>query len=156
MKRLAWIFVVLLGIYVVTTVGVIIKKPPLTNNGLTEYTIPGDELKYSLVIENHGIEQVTIKEVLINGELKPDRTAIGVGNRLVLGEVENSNTISLHSTKDFAILPMKEVTAKGNWVLLNYGVVIWNEEPVDSVDIHYTYFGIPYTLKIGPMKTRTS
>ena len=154
MKRFAWTIIVLLGFYVVITVGVILlKNPPLTSNGLTEFNIPGNELKYSIVIENHEIEQVTIKEVLINGEHIPDRTAIGVGSRLVLGEIENYQDISFHSIKDFTILPMREVTAKGNRVFLNYGVQFWNEEPVDSVAIHYTYFGIPYTLNIEPMKT---
>lgn len=150
MKIWSWLVTLLLSTAVLITFCYIVKDPPLKINGVTTFTIPENDLKLSIVVENNGIEKVKIKEILINGTKKPERTAIGVGNRLVLGDIENPRDFSFHSFKDISILPLKEITGRGNWILLNYGVVIWNDGPVDSVEIRYTYLGIPFSLEWTP------
>lgn len=110
---------------------------------------------------NKGLTSITIKEVTVNNGKKPIALALGISysGRLVqpvTGDprLDDPRTkfMKIDAVPIYPRLNPNEINAaihrKDN-IPIYYGIKMAYKEPIESITVKYTYFGLPVTKKIN-------
>ncbi|GGI11657.1 hypothetical protein [Gottfriedia solisilvae] len=109
---------------------------------------------------NKGLRRITIKEVTVNHGKKPNGLALGIsyGGRLVQPVTDDPDDqwgrikfVKIDAVPVYPRLNPNEINEaihrKDN-TLIYYGIKMEYKEPIQSITVKYTYFGLPVTKKI--------
>jgi hypothetical protein len=151
-KKKASVGVILL--FLVVAIVFVLNNPPLGSYG---HSVSNTNNSATIELHNTGFANVKIKEVLVNGSLKPEEVELGVsrtGNMIVGGNLEEDPYISFH---DITSLPIKQelsaermnelFSTNDRSTIIHYGIRLWHNDPIDNVTIKYSYLGIPMSLE---------
>ena len=156
---------ILLGSIVIVLVCTILYvkvNPPLYIRGVSSNAVQagsiqndkGDPFVIVANAENHGLGEIRVKQVLINGNEKPDKVELGVGrsNHLVmvkqaLGNIDEDEEISFHGIHEYPIKPVVQSDVIDSDTIKHYGIAVSHNEKINNLVITYSYFGIPLEVK---------
>ncbi|WP_071458635.1 hypothetical protein [Bacillus massilinigeriensis] len=155
MKKVLWIFVLLLAITSIGGYFFLKNNPPLEVSIL----IISDNRKSVVVgVGNNGFREVKILDVSVNNQEKPLKTRIQVSNAvqgfIMPEDYSNEDAKKFGFTKVDKVV-LKTGTAASTYMeKLNngtatkedeiYGLSVWHNEEVKDVHITYSYLGISF------------
>lgn len=130
-------------------------NPPLSSNGMTFYS--DDETKRVVEIINNGFANIKINKVLVNGK-KAKKVELGASrtSHLVIGGgLDRDPYITFHNIIELEVQPAlspeeeRRLSEKGDKkIIKHYGLRIVGNEVPETINIKYTYLGIPFSLNI--------
>lgn len=147
-----YLFLTVFSIFVVGAASVIIVKshPPLIIQGYKSFD---EHEKGSLIeIENTGIRELQIQNVVVNDGLSDDiKLMVSRAQKLELAMPSDPN-ITYHGIKQIKLFPSKYIDRKAVGKMpQHYGLKI-EATDIQKVTIHYKYLKMPFTL-IAELKT---
>ncbi|KGX87120.1 hypothetical protein N783_10460 [Pontibacillus marinus BH030004 = DSM 16465] len=131
------------------------SNPPLSSKGVSFYA--DYETKRVVEIENNGFANLKLKDVLVNG-FKAEKVELGVSrsNHMIAGGgLDEDRYITFHKLSELEIQPVlpldeqRKLYQKGDKkIIKHYGLRVFGNEVPKTLNIKYTYLGIPYSLEV--------
>ncbi|RAR42850.1 hypothetical protein [Paenibacillus sp. MDMC362] len=131
-----------------------LRPTPIKVGGFTSFT---DENTMIFEVINNGFADVKLLDVRVNTGMRPAKAELGISYTLHL--VGGSG---LDEDPDIEFVDIWEVPLKpellpdekraalnqGSRIPLNYGVRLYNDEPITQIEVKYRYFGITFTREM--------
>ncbi|MGC6584124.1 hypothetical protein ACPV3A_04035 [Paenibacillus sp. Dod16] len=131
-----------------------LRPTPIKVGGFTSFT---DENTIIFEVINEGFADVELLDVRVNNGMKPAKAELGVSYSLHLVGGEG-----LDEDPDIQFVDIREVPLKpelmpdekraalnqGSRIPLNYGVRLYNDEPITQIEVKYRYGGITFTREM--------
>lgn len=132
----------------------VLRPTPIKVGGFTSFT---DENTMIFEVINNGFADVKLLDVRVNTGMKPAKAELGISYTLHL--VGGSG---LDEDPDIEFVDIWEVPLKpellpdekraalnqGSRIPLNYGVRLYNDEPITQIEVKYRYWGITFTREM--------
>ncbi|MGG4094010.1 hypothetical protein [Paenibacillus lautus] len=131
-----------------------LRPTPIKVGGFTSFT---DENTMIFEVINDGFADVELLDVRVNDGRKPAKAELGVSYSLHLVGGEG-----LDEDPDIEFVDIREVPLKpelvpdekraaldqGSRIPLNYGIRLYNDEPITRIEVIYKYWGITFTREM--------
>lgn len=160
-RRILLVIAGLLLIVMASTVFYIVKNPPLHVRAIT-YNLEEDRYRVVdgyriLEVVNEGLVPISLNEVLVNGNEKPERVELGVSKHLHMVDGSDHPDITYHDLNAFLIKPEHPLEERKRiWSqqqqsgkkehIFHYGVRVYPIKPIETITIKYWYLGIPLSI----------
>ncbi|OIB00846.1 hypothetical protein AK95_27235 [Paenibacillus sp. LC231] len=131
-----------------------LRPTPIKVGGFTSFT---DENTMIFEVINKGFADVELLDVRVNNGMKPAKSELGVSYSLHLvggGGLDEDPDIEFVDLRKVPlkpeIMPDKKRAAlnQGSRIPLNYGVRLYNDEPITQIEVKYRYWGITFTREM--------
>ncbi|MGE7824881.1 hypothetical protein [Paenibacillus sp. NPDC093718] len=131
-----------------------LRPTPIKVGGFTSFT--GENTIIFEVI-NKGFADVELLDVRVNNGMKPTKAELGVSYSLHLvgGEaLAEDPDIEFVDIRELPITPelmpdeKRAALDQGTRIPLNYGVRLYNDEPITRIEVKYKYWGITFTREM--------
>ncbi|GIO99254.1 hypothetical protein J14TS5_43400 [Paenibacillus lautus] len=131
-----------------------LRPTPIKVGGFTSFT---DENTMIFEVINEGFADVELLDVRVNDGRKPAKTELGVSYSLHLVGGSDLNEDPNIEFLDIQELPLKPelmpdekraALHQGTRIPLNYGIRLYNDEPITQIEVKYKYGGITFTREM--------
>ncbi len=131
-----------------------LRPTPIKVGGFTSFA--GENTIIFEVI-NEGFSDVELLDVRVNDGQKPAKAELGVSYSLHLvggGGLDEDSEIEFVDIREVPLKPelmsdeKRAALDQGSRIPLNYGVRLYNDEPVNQIEVKYRYWGITFTREM--------
>lgn len=131
-----------------------LRPTPIKVGGFTSFT---DENTMIFELINEGFADVELLDVRVNDGLKPAKAELGVSYSLHLvggGDLDEDPDIEFVDIREVPLKPelmpdeKRAALDQGTRIPLNYGVRLYNDEPITQIEVKYKYGGITFTREM--------
>lgn len=131
-----------------------LRPTPIKVGGFTSFT---DENTMIFEVINKGFADVELLDVRVNNGMKPTKAELGVSYSLHLvggGGLDEDPDIKFVDIREMPLKPellpdeKRAALNQGSRIPLNYGVRLYNDEPITQIEVKYRYWGITFTREM--------
>lgn len=131
-----------------------LRPTPIKVGGFTSFT---DENTIIFEVINEGFADVELLDVRVNNGMKPAKAELGVSCSLHLvggGGLDEDPDIDFVDIREVPLKPelspdeKRAALNQGSRIPLNYGVRLYNDEPITQIEVKYRYGGITFTREM--------
>lgn len=131
-----------------------LRPTPIKVGGFTSFT---DENTMIFEVINEGFADVELLDVRVNDGRKPAKAELGVSYSLHLvggSDLDEDPNIEFVDIRELPLkpdlMPEKKRAAldQGSRIPLNYGIRLYNDEPITQIEVKYKYGGITFTREM--------
>lgn len=131
-----------------------LRPTPIKVGGFTSFT---DENTIIFEVINEGFVDVELLDVRVNNGMKPAKAKLGVSYSLHLvggGGLDEDPDIEFVDIREVPLKPelspdeKRAALNQGSRIPLNYGVRLYNDEPITQIEVKYRYGGITFTREM--------
>ncbi len=131
-----------------------LRPTPIKVGGFTSFT---DENTIIFEVINEGFVDVELLDVRVNTGMKPAKAELGVSYSLHLvggGGLDEDPDIEFVDIREVPLKPelspdeKRAALNQGSRIPLNYGVRLYNDEPITQIEVKYRYGGITFTREM--------
>lgn len=131
-----------------------LRPTPIKVGGFTSFA---DENTIIFEAINEGFADVELLDVRVNNGMKPAKAELGVSYSLHLvggGGIDEDPDIKFVDIREMPLRPellpdeKRAALNQGSRIPLNYGVRLYNDEPITQIEVKYRYWGITFTREM--------
>lgn len=131
-----------------------LRPTPIKVGGFTSFT---DENTIIFEVINEGFADVELLDVRVNNGMNPAMAELGVSYSLHLvggGGLDEDPDIEFVDIREVPLKPellpdeKRAALNQGSRIPLNYGVRLYNDEPITQIEVKYRYWGITFTREM--------
>ncbi|WP_339269822.1 hypothetical protein NYE54_02640 [Paenibacillus sp. FSL K6-1330] len=131
-----------------------LRPTPIKVGGFTSFA---DENTVIFEVINEGFADVELLDVRVNDGMKPAKAELGVSYSLHLvgGEgLDEDPDIEFVDIREMPLKPelvpdeKRAALGQGSRIPLNYGIRLYNDEPIIQIEVKYKYGGITFTREM--------